>query len=410
MKKILILMSAIPIMLFSTPFIQMKSNDSVQGHVDQKEKKYYHILLSNKAHTATVKLTNLDADVDMYIGINTPPRIRANDCYSANSKTKDEKCTLSIPASEMKSTSLIVMINGFKESSYTLEVSTKDGVEEIQELTKRPLFATGNLEKNEDKNYKFSGKKGERYIITLDYVSGDPDLRVKIGKKATKNTFDCKSLNSARKSEECSITLKQDNMVYINVNGYTKSHYVLKGVGVQNGDKRIKEAKKLCTNKSNIVKESYICSIEKDIVYIMDTKNADGFFHYDVYRVNINPKIESVRKVLSEEIGSSPSHANFISLKDTKLIGIKVDKNSADTIIYHDFYDMSVDKLTLELRFLYQGASEPYSNSKGTAETIENGTILRTTYIHKNDGFLFEDLYDIKNLSDIQLISRKRIK
>jgi len=398
MKKILILMSAIPLMLFSTPFLQMKPNDSIKGHVDQKERKYYHILLSNKAHTATVKLTNLDADADMYLGIDSSPRIHANDCYSANSRTQDEECILSIPASKMKSTSLIVMINGFKESSYKLEVSTKDGVEEIEELKSEPRYSSGNLKKDEHNDYKFFGKKGETYITTIYDISGDADLRVKVGKKATKNTFDCKSTNGGTKRDQCNVTLKKDSWVYINVYGYKSTYYSVntKLTKKNNLKKLVNQAVNQCLSIKKNDFETF-CLNDEHLAYIIDN-NTYYDLNAKVYRVDTVSK--TIKLIKSIPVENPPyNYASFIKLKNTNLMGIEKKHGFAMTSNITTFYDTKSFKEIGGFTFYLEKKS--YGPILLEMKTTNNGTRLELLYSHEDiDTAITKKYKTIYSISD----------
>ena len=223
MKKLLFLIITIQMALFAKPFIPLKSGDTIDGHVNYLEKKYYELEVY-KEQTVTIRLTNLEADVDMYLGTNYRPKIRNNDCYSSNSNTENEECLLTVPTPDAgKSTSIIVMVYGFKESNYKLEAITKDGAEELPELSSTPL--AGSVSKDEGKLYKFLGKRGEEYTTALFDLSADADLRVSIGRRAGLHTFTCKSINGGTTNDKCTITLKEDAPVYVQVYGYRAANY-----------------------------------------------------------------------------------------------------------------------------------------------------------------------------------------
>jgi len=409
MKKLFFLILTIPIMLFAKPFIQINSGDVVEDHVNYLEKKYYALEV-HKKQTVTIKLTNLVADVDIYLGINKKPKIHSNECYSSNSNSENEECILTITPDKGKTNSVIVMVYGFKESTYKLEVISKDGAEDLPTLSDTPI--AGQVKKAEGKQYKFLGKKGETYTTTLSNLSADADLRVSIGRRAGLRTFTCKSINGGTNSDECAVTLKKDAPVYVQVYGYRATNYSIKTVlkVANENEKLIKEARELCQHKSNIVKASYICSTEQDIVYRMKYFQLGYEDQYKVYRININPTNESVELTLNKRLRNR-SDARFIVLKDTDLVGITTYEDHGDLFNYQNFYHKGKE---LQMSLLYQGYSEPYSNTKGTAKTINNGKELRVTYkkfVDRNNGWVkFEDIYDIRDTSNItKPISHKKI-
>jgi len=221
MKKLLFFIITMQITLFAQDPTPINSGDVVEDHVDYLEKKHY-IFDLDKGKTAIVKLTDLDADIDLYVALNHVADIRDNDCYSSNGGTTNEKCLLDASETQ-KSNEIRIMVYGFKASNYKLEVSTKDGLEEITEISDTPI--AGQVEKGDAKLYKFAGKKGESYTTTLSALSADADLRVRIGKKANLHSFDCKSTNGRTKTDECSVTLTKDATVYVHVNGYKAASY-----------------------------------------------------------------------------------------------------------------------------------------------------------------------------------------
>jgi len=412
MKKLLLLIITMQITLFAqtpTPYIPINSGDVVEDHVNYLEKKYYQLELSN-TQTADIQLTDLDADIDLYVAINRKAAIRDNDCYSSNGGTTYEKCILTSTAPEGKKNNIIILVYGFKASNYKLKISTREGGESITEISDTPL--SGHLKQGESAQYKFLGKKGKTYTTTLSNLSADADLRVKIGKKANLHSFDCKSTNGGTKTDECSVTLTKDATVFVHVNGYRTADYSIKTVlkiNNNDNDKLIKKAKELCKNKSNIVENHYICSTEKDIVYIMNYVQLGYEDHFKVYRISINPNNEKVELTLDKSL-LSISSAKFIKLENTSLVGIITAEDHADLLNYQNFYHKGK---VLQMSLIYHDYAD-YSRIVGTAETINNGTQLRITYKifdqQGDDGWVeYEDLYNIEDTSNIKKISHKKI-
>jgi surface protein len=222
MKKLLLLIITMQITLFAAPYIPINSGDVVEDHVDYLEKKYYELELG-KTQTADIQLTDLNADIDLYVAINRRAAIRDNDCYSSNGDTTYEKCVLTSTAPEGKENSIIILVYGFKASNYKLKISTREGGESIKEISDTPL--SGHLKQGESEQYKFLAKKGETYTTTLFALSDDADLRVRVGRKAGLHSFDCKSTNGGTKTDECSVTLTKDDTVYVHLYGYKSANY-----------------------------------------------------------------------------------------------------------------------------------------------------------------------------------------
>jgi len=102
---------------------------------------------------------------------------------------------------------------------------------DIEELEKIRVLTIekrkGYVSKGDSRDYKLSAKKGETVTVKLSDLTGDADLRLKIGRKANRHTFDCKSNNGGTKEDICSVTLKEDATVYVNVDGYKTAKYSL---------------------------------------------------------------------------------------------------------------------------------------------------------------------------------------
>ena len=252
MKKLLFLIITMQVTLFAKTYIPINSGDVVEDHVNYLEKKYYELELG-KTQTADIQLTDLDADIDLYVAINRRAAIRDNDCYSSNGGTTYEKCVLSSTAPEGKKNSIIILVYGFKASNYKLKISTREGGESITEISDTPL--SDHLKRGESAQYKFSAKKGETYTTTLSNLSADADLRVKIGKKAGLHSFDCKSTNGGTKTDECSLTLTKDATVYVHVNGYRTADYQISvAKNTKNTPITLEKLKEMIANGEDVTK------------------------------------------------------------------------------------------------------------------------------------------------------------
>jgi len=221
MKKLLLLGLSAQL-LFAVNTQNINSNEIVSSSVDYKEKKYYSITVPNNKEIE-VTLTGLSADADLFIKTNTLPRIRKNDCHSSNSSTANEECSYTVTGDE--SNKVNILVYGFRSANYTLKASI------LEPKVIEEIFIGKNVQKhinmNKSENYKFSGKKGTLYKINLDKLSADADLRVMVGKKASKHKYSCKSTNGGTQTDSCEIKLKDDATVYVNVFGFRDADYTL---------------------------------------------------------------------------------------------------------------------------------------------------------------------------------------
>jgi len=87
---------------------------------------------------------------------------------------------------------------------------------------------SGSIEKSEIIHYKISASAGKTVEILLNGLDNDADLRVRIGAKAKGGTYNCKSTNDGINPDSCSVTLTENNDVYIRINGFRATNYTLK--------------------------------------------------------------------------------------------------------------------------------------------------------------------------------------
>ena len=224
MKKQLILLGMSAQILFAIPSVTwINENEIFQGSVEYKEKLYFRVPVS--ANTSLkVKLTHLTADADLYIAQDRIPTLRHNDTYSSNNSNKDEMCAVTIPNNpSLKKTTVTILVYGFRTTDFTLE--TIGGKAQYPEKLTLNKGIQKHINFNASKDFKFSGKKSHIYTITLNKLSADADLRVKVGKRANKRTFDCKSTKSGTHADRCTIKLTNDATIYMNVFGFRDADY-----------------------------------------------------------------------------------------------------------------------------------------------------------------------------------------
>jgi len=433
MKKIFFILLSMQ-MLFAIEVQEIQKGDTIEDNVQRLEKKYYKVLINTKrdfigdGKDIRVKLTNLTDDVDLYLktqrykffpkrGTFTPlsleksvPTIRKNDCYSSNGSTNNEECkyTIEPQTKDQESEYVYILVYGFKAAKYRLEV-IEESIKEIDTLSKDR--STGKVKKKESKQYKIYGHAGETIEASIYNLSGDADIRLKIGKKAGLRTFDCKSINGGTKKDECSVTLKEDSLVYVQVYGYQDASYDIKGGAVTTDNENrtlITEAKEHCLNQNNTTKY-VLCSNEKDIVYII--KNDDFVYtvEHTIYRVNIKENSEKVSQITHLNINSLDRYFRK-QLKDTPIFEIKyrsvLEEDSWQAIL------MSPTGKELLKSFHSEEPGAPYSNYS----TIENGKKLIVDKYGWREGELDSKrehtqlTYDISDPDKAILIKTETIK
>ncbi len=222
MKKLIWIILSIQLLFASGEVVTVISGDTIQESINKMEKQYYKINVP-KGKDIDVTLSNLDADIDLYVKTGSKPKIRLNDCYSSNGSTKDEECRYTISGNDIND--VYIMVYGFKSSTYTLKVDIKEE-ENIPTLILGKTIE-GEVAKGDFIAYKINVKKGDILKTTLFSLTDDADLRVKRGRKAGRHVFDCKSTNGGKKSEYCISKIKKDTVLYIQIEGYKSAKYKL---------------------------------------------------------------------------------------------------------------------------------------------------------------------------------------
>jgi len=297
MIKPLLLLGITAQMLLAQPSAEWLNEGEFHSAVEHKEKRYYKISVDAK-RALNIKLTNLTADIDLYVAKSRLPSIRDNDCYSANSSTKNEECTVTIANNpSIDSQNVYILVYGFKEGAFVITTTRQDA-----EYPDKLTLGEGvqkYIKLNASKDFLFQGKKNTTYQIDLNEMDDDADLRVKVGKKATKHTFDCKSTKGGKNEERCIIKLKNDNSIYMNVFGYREANYQITIEEVKNAPITIERLKEMIMNDEDLTKVntseitdmSYMFSNEKEFNQdisgwdVSNVTNMEGMF-YKAYKFN----------------------------------------------------------------------------------------------------------------------------
>ena len=224
MKKLLFMVLSIGLsmqILFAMDIKELNSGDFIEASIEKMQKHIYKITVP-KNRSLQVDLSNLTADIDLYVKAKKIPTIRVNDCYSSNGHLENEACSLN---NNSEKSDYYILVYGYEEGNYKLNVSVRE-LEKITLLPKEGV--SGEVAKGDKKDYKFSAKKGEIVTVKLFDLTADADVRVKIGRKANQHTFDCKSTNGGTKEDSCSVLLQEDAWVYVQVDGYREAKYKIK--------------------------------------------------------------------------------------------------------------------------------------------------------------------------------------
>jgi len=278
MKKLFFILLSIQL-VYASSAEELNSDEVINKSIKKTEKQFYKITVP-KNQSLRINVTELEADVDLYVKKGNEVRIRFNDCYSSNSNTENEECLLT---NEGDTANYTILVYGFKASSYSLK-ATIEGAEKIPTLTSEKL--QDGVHKGIGKQYKIAGKKGNPITVTLSDLSADADLRVKFGKKAALRTFDCKSINGGTTTDECTITPKEDGTVYVHVYGYRSATYSLKAVPkISNPCPTKEELKNKIKNNEDVTNVNTSCITNMDYLFNWNTTFNQDISSWDVSHV-----------------------------------------------------------------------------------------------------------------------------
>jgi surface protein len=297
MKKLLFILLSIQLAFASSPQ-QLTSGETINQTVKKTEKQFYKITVP-KNKSIHVNLTELEADIDLYIKKGNEVRLRFNDCYSSNSNTQDEECILT---NEGETSEYSILVYGYQESSYTLK-TTINGAENIPTLTDSAI--QDDVAHKKSKHYKLTGEKGRSITVTLSDLTADADLRVKVGQKASLHSFDCKSTNGGTKTDECTITPKKDGTVYIQVYGYKAASYSIKASQATNNPcLTIDELKKRIKDNEDVTHVNTSCITNMDYLFANNSDFNQDISSWDVSHVTSMNHMFAFAELFNQDLRS----------------------------------------------------------------------------------------------------------
>lgn len=98
---------------------ELLSGQTVSGSVGTGGWTYYRIVPTSGATGITVTLTGLSNNVDLYLGVGSPPTLNSYDCRSSLAGTANESCSLSLTST----TTVYIGAYGYQGGSYTLDAT-----------------------------------------------------------------------------------------------------------------------------------------------------------------------------------------------------------------------------------------------------------------------------------------------
>jgi len=213
--------------LHSVEILPLDINGSASDTVVDREMKYYKII-AKASETITVKVSNVNGDPDLFLKLGDIPQLDNFTKSSENSPTEDENLEITVEEDTDVYIGIYGYPNGFSEASYTLSV---ESATKVSKLIYSDETIDAQINFHEMMYYRIIGKAGDQIDVTLSDIVNDPDLYLKVGAKPTIYDYTKISDNSPNLNENITITLENNEDVYIGVygyNGYPNAKYKLK--------------------------------------------------------------------------------------------------------------------------------------------------------------------------------------
>ena len=192
--------------------------------VENKKFRYYKIS-AKEGQSITTILSNLSADIDLFVKVGSKPTLASYDCVSDTTSTVSESCAITLNSTQ----DVYIGVYGVESGIYTLNSIVAGGTDNILSSN---VTVSGVVKEGEYSYYKIYAKSNQMVTALLDNLSADLDLYVKVGSKPTTGTYDCASYRSNTRGENCSISLNRNAYVYIGIFGFDfdSSTYNLKAI------------------------------------------------------------------------------------------------------------------------------------------------------------------------------------
>ena len=196
----------------------LTSGTTVTGTLALHESKAYKISVKKNENIKAL-LSNLSADLDLYVKVNGIASRDSYDFRSVNGQKKDEHYEKTLAAAS----EIYLTVYAYQAGSYSLVANVKN---------KNDITVLGNnaphsdsIAQGEMTYYKIAGSS-QYTEIKLDQLTADLDLYVKVGEKPTVNSYDARSANGGTKADYSLLPVDaQHRDVYIGVYGYRAGDY-----------------------------------------------------------------------------------------------------------------------------------------------------------------------------------------
>ena len=237
--------------------------ETTSATVEQGVWNYYVVDVPVGDTKLGISLSNLDADIDLYVRAGSRPSgsIDENgvyDCGSFVGGTSTENCDLSVEGGER----YYIGVHGYRASSYSLLAQSSNETIEVTDLS-NGVTVNGAVAQGQWAYYKLDVvAPNNRLVADLVGLSADIDLYVRQGQPpsgdpATGANADCQSVLGSVQPERCEVTSSGAQSWYVGVYGYQAGTFSL---GVVSDKSAAQNRKNDMLSKGDVVKSADVSS------------------------------------------------------------------------------------------------------------------------------------------------------
>ncbi len=215
----------------------LNAGEGDSGALGLKEWRHYTLSPSSNARTATVTMSGLTGDGDLYLKLGAQADDSTFDCKSDAGGTSTESCTLAVP----ENATLHIAMHGWAATDFSLSTSASDtgggggGSTTGGELAAGES-ASGSAGLKEWHHYTLTPAATARSVTaTLNGLTADGDLYLRLGSQNDGSTFDCRSDNGGTSQESCTVDVAANETLHIGVHGWQATDYALSTTATDTG-------------------------------------------------------------------------------------------------------------------------------------------------------------------------------
>ncbi len=204
----------------------LNSREQVSDAAGYHAWKKYKIVSSASDSLLQVNMTNLSADLDLYVQQGEEPTLTSYACRPYHGGTSDESCTLA----NSGETEWYINVYGFQAGNFDLEAVLSGSGASVVELTSGE-HVSDTVEYDDWKQYKIISSASDTELqVDLTDLSADVDLYVKQGAVPTLSSYDCRPYRGGTTSESCTLSNNGETEWYISVHGYRAGNFELEAI------------------------------------------------------------------------------------------------------------------------------------------------------------------------------------